>query len=91
MKSEQEHAATDEQTSDDAIDCPRCPKFIVYISFAVSTVRGACQWNCASKSDSSKPGSMEKKFEVAATAENSENEFPALRSKQFAVRNAKFN
>ena len=91
MKSEQEHAATNERSADDAIDCSGCFKFIVHSFFVVSAVRGTNQWNCASTFDSCKSGFMEKKSEVAVTAEDSEIEFPALRSKQFAVRNAEFN
>ena len=91
MKSEQEHAATDERSADDAIECSGCFKFIVHSFFAVSAVRGTNQWNCASKFDSCQSGSMETKFEVAITAEDSETEFLALRSKQFAVRNAELN
>ena len=80
-KSEQEDAATDEQTTDDAIDSPGSPKLIVHSLTAASTVRGAIQCKCASRIDASKPGSVEKEFEVAVTAENPETEFLAHRSK----------
>ena len=80
-KSEQEDVATDEQTTDDAIDSPGSPKLIVHSLTAVSTIRGAVQCKCASRIDTSKPGSVEKKFEVAVTGENPETEFLAHRSK----------
>ena len=80
-KSDQEDAATDEQTTDDAIDSPGSPKLIVHSLTAASTVRGAVQCKCASRIDTSKPGSVEKEFEVAVTAENPETEFLAHRSK----------
>ena len=66
-----------EETTDDAIDSPRSPKLIIHSLTAASTVRGAVQCNCASRIDASKPGSMEKEFEVAVTAENPETEFLA--------------
>ena len=80
VKSEQENAATVEQTTDDAIYSPGCPKFIVHSFTAASIVRGAFQWKCASRFDSSKPGLVEEKCEVAVAAENAETEFLAYRS-----------
>ena len=52
---------------------------------------GGNKWNCASEFDTCKPGSMETKFKVAVTAEDAENEFLAIRSEQFAVRDAEVN
>ena len=81
LKLEQENAATVEQTTDDAIDSPGCPKLIVHSLIAASIVRGAKLCKCASRIDTSKPGSVEKKFEVEVAAENSETEFLAHRIK----------
>ena len=80
-KSEQEDAATDDQTTDDAINSPGSPELIVHCLTAASTVRGEIQCKCASRFDGGKPGSVEKEFEVAITAENPETEFLAHRSK----------
>ena len=74
-------AATDDQTTDDAINSPGSPKLIAHSFTAASTVRGAIQCKCARRIDASKPGSVETKSEIIVTAENPETEFLAPKSK----------